>query len=56
MSTSKLARLFAELLGTFALTAVVIAVSKNYGNPLFTTISAATAFAALYSSLGLEVL
>lgn len=52
MSTSKLARLFAELLGTFALTAVVIAVSKNYGNPLFTTISAATAFAALYSVLG----
>jgi glycerol uptake facilitator-like aquaporin len=52
MSTSKLARLFAELLGTFALTAVVIAVSKNYGNPLFTTISAATAFAGLYCIFG----
>lgn len=52
MSTSKLARLFAELLGTFALTAVVIAVSKNYGNPLFTTISAAATYAALISVLG----
>lgn len=52
MSTSKLARLFAELLGTFALTAVVIAVSKNYGNPLFTTISVAATYAALISVLG----
>lgn len=52
MSTSKLARLFAELIGTFALTAVVIAVSKNYGNPLFTTIAAATTFAMLMSVLG----
>jgi glycerol uptake facilitator-like aquaporin len=52
MSTSKLARLFAELVGTFALTAVVIAVSKNYGNPLFTTIAAASAIAGLVSILG----
>jgi aquaporin Z len=52
MSTSKLARLFAELLGTFTLAAVTIAVSKNYGNPLFTTISAAATLAALMSLLG----
>jgi len=52
MSTSKLARLFAELVGTFTLTAVVIAVSKNYGNPLFTTISAAATFAVLVSMFG----
>ena len=52
MSTSKLARLFAELVGTFALTAVVIAVSKNYGNPLFTTISGAATLAVLVSILG----
>lgn len=52
MSTSKLARLFAELVGTFALTAVVIAVSKNYGNPLFTTISGAATIAVLVSIFG----
>jgi glycerol uptake facilitator-like aquaporin len=52
MSTSKLARLFAELIGTFTLTAVVIAVSKNYGNPLFTTIAAAATLAGLVSAFG----
>lgn len=52
MSTSKLARLFAELVGTFTLAAVTIAVSKNYGNPLFTTISGAATFAVLISVLG----
>jgi aquaporin Z len=52
MSTSKLARLFAELVGTFTLAAVTIAVSKNYGNPLFTTISGAATLAALMSLLG----
>ena len=52
MSTSKLARLFSELVGTFALTAVVIAVTKNYGNPLFATISAAAAYAVLTSLFG----
>jgi aquaporin Z len=52
MSTSKLARLFAELIGTFALTAVVIAVGKNYGNPLFTTIAAAATLATMVSVLG----
>ena len=52
MSTSKLARLFAEIVGTFTLTAVTIAVSKNYGNPLFTTIAAAATLAGLVSVLG----
>lgn len=52
MSTSKLARLFAELIGAFALTAVVIAVSKNYGNPLFTTLAAAATLATLVIVLG----
>jgi aquaporin Z len=52
MSTSKLARLFAELLGAFALTAVVIAVSKNYGNPLFTSLAAAATLATLVIVLG----
>lgn len=52
MSTSKLARVFAEMLGTFALTAVVIAVSKNYGNPLFTTLAAAVTLATLVSVFG----
>lgn len=52
MSTTKLARLFAELVGTFALTAVVIAVTRNYSNPLFVTISAAATYAVLVSALG----
>ena len=52
MSTSKLARLFAELLGTFVLTAVVLSVGKTYGTPLFTTIAAGTTLAVLYSVFG----
>jgi glycerol uptake facilitator-like aquaporin len=52
MTTNKVARLFAELVGTFALTAVILSVSKTYGTPLFTTIAGATTLAVLVSMLG----
>lgn len=52
MSTSKLARLFAELVGTFVLTAVVLSVGKTYGTPLFTTIAAGTTYAVLFGVFG----
>ena len=52
MTTSKLARLFAELVGTFVLTGVVLAVQKTYGTPIFTTIAAATTLAVLVSMFG----
>jgi glycerol uptake facilitator-like aquaporin len=52
MTTSKLARLLAELVGTFVLSAVVLAVGKTYGTPIFTTIAGATTLAALVAVLG----
>jgi len=52
MTTSKLARLFAELVGTFVLTAVVLSIGKTYGTPLFTAIAAGTTFAVLVAVLG----
>lgn len=52
MTTSKLARLFAELVGTFVLTAVVLSIGKTYGTPLFTAIAGGTTFAVLVAVLG----
>lgn len=48
MTSSRLARLFAELLGTFVLTAVALSVSKTYGTPLFTSLSIAAALTVLF--------
>ncbi len=52
LNKAKLAAIFAELLGTFALAAVTLAISKTYGTPIFTTIAAAATFAGLYAVLG----
>jgi glycerol uptake facilitator-like aquaporin len=52
MNTKQLAKLVAELVGTFTLTAVVLVVGRTYGTPLFTTFAAAVALAAMVSVLG----
>ena len=52
MKTKKLASIFAEMLGTFALTAVVISVGKTYGTPIFTAIAAGVTLTVLISMFG----
>ncbi len=52
MTTSKLARLLAEMVGTFVLTAVVLSIGKYGGTPINVTLAAAATLVGLILVLG----